>query len=185
MLHRTFIAINLQNNIKDKILDYRKDFLHIPAKWVEKENLHITLNFLGNLDDTQLMETIGIIEGVVENYESFVLNIEQMGFDNKKPPRLIWLTLKKNQILNNLYQELEDNIYNLDSYQFKTREQRNFNAHITLARIKGFEAKRLQEQDFDIKKTLNLSFEVNSIEIMESELKKTGPEYTILRSFEL
>lgn len=185
MLHRTFIAINLDDVLKDKILEYKEDFSHIPAKWADKENIHITLSFLGNLDDTQLMETINIVEGVLNNYEPFVLNIKEIGLGPKFPPRLIWLTLDENEILNKLNQELEDNIFSLDSYRFKTKEQRAFTPHITLARIKSFESKKLDRESFNIKKPLDMSFEVHSIEIMESELKRSGPEYTILRSFEL
>jgi len=182
MLHRTFIAINLPKEVKNKTLELKNEYNHIPAKWVERENVHITLSFLGNLDDNQLIETINIAESVIQNYEPFVLNVKEMGLGPKIPPRLIWLTLDENKILSRLNQELEDNIYSLDSYKFKTKEQRKFIPHITLARIKSFEAKRLNKDSFDIKHELDINFEVNSIEIMESELKKTGPEYIILRS---
>ena len=185
MLHRTFIAINIKENIKKRVLEYKKDFLEIPAKWVSKENIHITLNFLGNLDDTQLVETIEITEGIISNYESFVLNINKISLGPKFPPRLIWLTLDENEVLNKLHTELEDSIYSLDSYQFKMKEERSFTPHVTLARIKSFESKKLSKEVFDIKRDLKLSFEVASIDIIESGLKKGGPEYTILRSIEL
>ena len=185
MLHRTFIAINIKENIKKRVLEYKKDFLEIPAKWVNKDNIHITLNFLGNLDDTQLVETIEITEGIISNYESFVLNINKISLGPKFPPRLIWLTLDENEVLNKLHTELEDSIYSLDSYQFKMKEERSFTPHITLARIKSFESKKLSKEVFDIRRDLKLNFEVASIDIIESGLKKGGPEYTILRSIEL
>jgi len=185
MLHRTFIAINLKEGIKNKVLSYKEDFSEIPAKWVKKENIHITLSFLGNLDDTQLMETIEMADNIISEYDPFILNINEIGLGPKFPPRLIWLTLDENQELNKLHSELDDAIYSLDSYRFKVREERSFVPHITLARIKSFESKKLSKEVFEIKKSLKLSFEVTSIDIIESGLKKDGPEYVILKSIEL
>ncbi|PIX88575.1 MAG: hypothetical protein COZ30_00470, partial [Candidatus Nealsonbacteria bacterium CG_4_10_14_3_um_filter_36_16] len=56
--------------------------------------------------------------------------------------------------------------------------------HITLGRIKQWEFRQIEpEERPEVNEEINLTFEVNSIEVMESELKRGGSEYTILESF--
>jgi len=59
----------------------------------------------------------------------------------------------------------------------------NLFPHINLGRIKTWQFRQIEpEERPEINENINLSFEVNSIEIMESRLKRTGPDYTILES---
>ena len=58
MRRRVFIAINLPENIKKELSDYQFKWLELPASWVKKENLHITLSFLGYLIDEELLEVL-------------------------------------------------------------------------------------------------------------------------------
>jgi len=59
----------------------------------------------------------------------------------------------------------------------------NLSPHITLGRIKTWQFRQIEpEERSEINEDIDLDFEVNSIEIMESQLKKTGPDFTILES---
>ena len=59
----------------------------------------------------------------------------------------------------------------------------NLNPHITLGRIKLWEFRQIEpEERPDVSREIDLVFEVNSIEVMESQLKRIGPDYTILKS---
>lgn len=186
MLHRIFIAINFPENIKDKLLGFEKEY-KIPAKWVSRENLHITLNFLGNLDDNQLLETIETVKQISASHNPFIINLKKIcyGPPKKFPPRMIWIEMEKSEGLSKLQIDLENNLFNLPSYKYKEKEEdHSFHPHITLARIKSFEFRALGDLP-EINEELNLSFEAKSIEVMESELKKGGPEYSILESAKL
>ena len=186
MLHRVFIAINLPEKIKEKLFSFTKKYSSIPAKWVEKENIHITVLFLGKLDDNQLLETIQSAKQVLKNYEPFLVDIKQLAYgpDNKFPPRLIWAEVNKSKEFSVLKNNLENTIFNLPEYKYKTKEGKGFNPHITIARIKNFEFQAMADRP-EIEISLNMPFEVNSIDIMESVLTKKGPEYTILESINL
>ncbi len=62
-------------------------------------------------------------------------------------------------------------------------EELNFSPHITLGRIRTWEFRRIEpEERPEVNEEINLNFEVNSIEVMESTLKRGGAEYTILES---
>jgi 2'-5' RNA ligase len=65
-------------------------------------------------------------------------------------------------------------------------ENRPYTPHITLGRIRQWEFRQIEpEERPEVNEEISLNFEVNSIEVMESQLKRGGPEYTILESFEL
>ncbi len=186
MLHRVFTAINFPEDIKEKLFSFSKKYPQLPGLWVNKENIHITLNFLGNLDDTQLLDTINSVKTVSAKHSPFLLRINRICFGpaNKFPPRMVWAIAEKSQPFLSLQGDLEKHLFDLPSYQYKMRENRHFSPHITLARIKSFEFRRLG-QELKINEEVDFSFEASSIEVMESELKRSGPEYTILGSAEL
>ena len=96
---------------------------------------------------------------------------------------MVWVEMEKSQELSKLQADLENNLFNLPSYQYKERENRSFRPHVTLARIRAFEFRALTEQP-EIDEEINLSFEADSVEVMESELKRRGAEYAILESVE-
>lgn len=65
-------------------------------------------------------------------------------------------------------------------------ENRAFSPHITLSRIRTWQWRQMEpEERPEVNKDISLSFEVNSIEVMESQLKRGGSEYTILESAQL
>jgi len=186
MLHRIFIAINLPEDIKSKLLSFQRKWPTLPCRWTKPENLHITLLFLGNLDDNQLHETIKISEEVAKRHKPFLIKLEKICFGPPKkfPPRMVWVKGELNQELANLQKDLEDSIFEHPAYRYKEKETRPYSPHITLARIKAWEFRRLEDRP-EIDEPIDLRFEVNSFEIMESHLKREGAEYEILESIVL
>ena len=199
MKRRIFIAINLPEEIKKRLIEYQekieKLFASIDSedyygqklfRWTKKENLHITLLFLGYVREEQLPEIIKATQETTEKYRPFSIFLEKIvyGPSEKKMPRMIWIKGKKSKELTNLKEELENNISQKIS-QFK-KEGREFFPHITLGRIKQWAFKKIPiEERPEISEEILLSFEINSLEIMESQLKPRGPDYFILESFPL
>jgi 2'-5' RNA ligase len=186
MLRRVFIAINLPENLKEKLVKFEKNFPELPAKWVKKENLHLTLVFLGHLKDFHLEKVKEIIKEVGENFSPFSLSLKRVCFGPPKtsPPRLVWVELEKNEVLENLVKKLQEKLKE-NKIPFVV-EDREFLPHITLARIRKWEFQRMDlEERPRINETIKESFEVKSIEIMESHLKRSGAEYIVLESIAL
>jgi 2'-5' RNA ligase len=96
---------------------------------------------------------------------------------------MIWVEGEKSQEMANLQKDLENSLYNSPLKGVKEGEIRAYSPHITLGRIKTWEFKRVEpEERQGVNEEISLTFPVESIEVMESELKRGGPEYTILES---
>lgn len=96
---------------------------------------------------------------------------------------MIWVEGEKSEDLADLKQDLQE--YLLEKISFKP-EPKSFSPHITLARIKEWEFRKIDIEEIpEVDEEIELSIFVESIEIMESELKRGGPIYTILESHNL
>ena len=187
MRHRIFIAINLPEDIKKNLVDYQAKWPELPIRWTKKENLHITLMFLGYLVDEELLEILRITKEVAQRHESFSINLKKIiyGPPKKLPPRMVWAEGEKSKELGKLQKDLENSLLSSEALAKEdlTIEARPYAPHITLGRIKAWEFRKIEpEERPEVNEEINLNFEVNSIEVMESELKRGGPNYAILES---
>lgn len=190
MRRRIFIAINLPLEIKEKLASYSKKWpeLGSAVKWVKKENLHITLFFLGYLNEEQIAKVCEIVREAVKRCKPFSIALKKVSYgpNQKMPPRLIWAQSEKSKELLNIQNNLKKSFLESSISFLKEKEDRDFIPHITLGRVKSFQWQRIEpEERPEIDEDIDLSFEVNSIEIMESRLKRGGAEYIILETCSL
>jgi len=173
---RIFIAINLPEAIKKQLLAYKEKWPELPARWTTKENLHLTLAFLGNTSEKELQKLPNICKEVGERHSSFTLEITHVQYGpHPQKPRMIWAAIKNSQALLNLQQDIVSAL--------GRKQDQQFDPHLTLARLKTFELQGMEQEELpQINEEILLSFEVQSIEIMESKLKRSGAEYTILQA---
>ena len=180
MRHRIFIAVNLPKEIRKQLVNYQSKWPELPIKWTKPENLHITLIFLGDVNDSEIVETCKISKEIIEQHYSFGINLNQIcyGPPKKMPPRMIWVKGQKSQELSDLKKALESAL--LEKVNFH-QENRAFSPHINLGRIKTWDWSKIEpEERPEVNEIIDLGFEVGSIDVMESELKRDGPRYTIL-----
>jgi 2'-5' RNA ligase len=211
-MRRIFIAINLPEEVKEELDKLGKEISdYFPSevnggmfRWVKKENLHITLLFIGSVREEEIPKICQIVKSVAQTQKPFSLRIERVSYGPprkipysetkfltgrrdeiaNRPPRLIWVELEKKPELLTLAEKLKREV--AQAGILRKFEQREFSPHITLARIKAWQWRRMEpEERPEIEREISLDFEVNSIEVMESKLKRTGAEYTILMSVEL
>ncbi len=185
MRRRIFIAINLPPEVKKGLAEYSQKWPELPARWTKPDNIHITLIFLGYLPEEELPSVCEITERIAKEHDSFLIDLNQISYGppKKMPPRMIWVSGQSSPELAKLKENLEDALS--EDVHFH-HENRAFSPHITLARIKGWEWSKIDpEQRPEIEQNINFKFEVESIEIMESELKRGGAVYTILESIPL
>lgn len=167
-----------------KDISQQKISYDLKAKFVEKQNLHISLKFLGNLDRAEIEEVSKVLQNITSLHRPLAYCLSQkIGvFPNSNRLRVIWLGIGEgNSAIYEIFQSIEKELKNKSF--FKADNQ--FTAHITLARVKyisnakGF-VDYLEGIDVDPVKGF-----VNSIDLMESELSKIGPEYRIIKKFPL
>ncbi len=190
MKKRIFTAINLPDEIKDRLVEYQSKWPELPIRWTKKENLHITLDFLGYLSEKEILSVLEKTKKLVFKHNPFIINLNRIIYAppgtsfTKKPPRMIWAVGKKVHPVRNKSPEATadpqaDRISN-------GAKEFNLIPHITLGRIKTLEWRRIEPEERPIvDEEINLNFEVKSIEVMESKLTKQGAEYTILKSYPL
>jgi 2'-5' RNA ligase len=186
MRRRIFIAINLPEKIKEELASFKEKYPELPARWVKPENLHITLAFLGYVKDEDIPKIIEIVKNVASKHSPFLIRIVKIAYAPPKisPPRMVWAIGEKNENLWKLQENLKNALMEMKISQLE--EGRGFIPHITLARIRKWEFKQMEpEERPEVDEDVNFSFEVKSIEIMESHLKRGGAEYTVLESFPL
>lgn len=195
MKQRIFLAINLPPEIKKILTDYQNDkgrlFNSVSAgevmRWTPKENLHITLVFIGPVVDQVLPQILQNTERIVSRHKSFPVQLQETvyGPPKKMPPRMIWATAKRTDNLLKLQAELSKCLLS-SSHQGRKTKERPYSPHITLGRIRTWQFKKINPEDRpQVREDISSTFQVNSIEVMESKLKRTGAEYTILQSFPL
>lgn len=187
---RSFIAIKLPEDIKaglKKIEDTLKSTDPICAKWVDSESIHLTLKFLGNVDVTKIDAIVQSMKEAAKAISTFRLIIKGLGaFPDFKQVRIVWVGIEGDtDKLQMLQQNIESYIARLG---FPT-EKRPFTPHLTLARVREFatpqERQSLGETIAKIKIESNLIIKVDFVNLMRSQLTRTGAIYTCLSSIML
>ena len=183
---RTFIAVNLNPEIKEYLTSLQ-NILNIPEskiKWVGKNNLHLTMKFLGDisLEQTELIKSE--LKEIANHYSPFIIRLSSnIGvFPTYKTPRIIWIGIKEGiSELKELYNSIENKLSNKGF----PREDKEFSGHITIGRVKFIRDKTNFIQILKRIKVNNLTQEVGSIDLMESKLTPSGPIYDIAAKFPL
>ena len=175
---RLFIGIPIEKKIADSIESklklYKEKFNK--QRWIEKKNYHITLLFLGEINEKNVKEIISLMEDSLKRVNALDLKIKNIDtFPNWKNPRILHMPIISNiNKLHNIYKVLKSNMNN-----YLKKNNTNFTPHITLARVK-------QNQDFGILRNISYSkkMKVSKITLYQSILNK-NIEYLPLYSIEL
>jgi len=177
---RTFIAIDIdEKEIVRKLIELERLIQNTGAqmKLVEPENLHITLKFLGEIDSKDLQIIKQVVELHAKEFEPFEITIKGLGaFPSPGSPRVIWVGIDKNR---DKVTDLASRIStDLERMGFR-REERAFHPHITIARVKRYNAalKRILRENSDIEIG---DFYVSKIRVKKSTLTPQGPIYTTI-----
>jgi len=155
------------------------------AKWVKKDNLHITLCFIGEVQDKAIPRANEVLKDIAKDHGPIPITFNRVcyGPDEKIPPRLVWVEVAENSALSELAKAVKSAM--VARSILERPDKRPFQGHITLGRIREWQWKHINPEEMpDIEQNLGLSFTAKSIELMESVLKRTGAEYTILQSFD-
>ncbi|MDY6862178.1 MAG: RNA 2',3'-cyclic phosphodiesterase [Thermodesulfobacteriota bacterium] len=78
---RSFIAIELEKDIKDRISKIQEELKNIKAKvkWVKPDSVHLTLKFLGAIDFAQIEDIVALTENIIKEFKTWEINIKGLG----------------------------------------------------------------------------------------------------------
>jgi 2'-5' RNA ligase len=181
---RLFVALELPASVREALAELIKEMREIApkAKWVRPENLHVTLKFLGET----AAEKLDAIGAALESVRSgAVVEMEFSGlgfFPSQKRARVLWAGVKASANLAGLASDVDREMTTM-GFPAETRE---FTPHLTLARFdppgmspaltKAVESKAARSCSLGVLRT-------GKFHLIQSKLKRTGAEYTTLRSF--
>jgi len=159
---RVFFAFELNNEDKEYMLTIQNKMKVTinSGNLTGKNNFHITLRFIGEINEEKIGSLIEVLDDIAANTKPLTLNLNKIGMFDKKGKKIIWIGSESNEMLNDIYIDLEKLIINKN---FK-KEDKVFLPHITLvrsARIKDCKDIEL----IDIHKEIKIS----SISLMESK----------------
>jgi 2'-5' RNA ligase len=176
---RIFIAALIPLEIKLAINHYVESIKpHWEGvRWESREKFHLTLKFLGEVDESKLSDVEKTLRLGVKGVSPFEMAITGFGgFPSLRRPRVLFVDLSDNNELLKFQLELEEGLEHIGF----ARENRKFTSHITVGRTKGHSSVRESFPSPD-----PLSFKISEIAIMRSILHKKGAEHTGLYVFRL
>ncbi|NLM20294.1 MAG: RNA 2',3'-cyclic phosphodiesterase [Peptococcaceae bacterium] len=160
---RLFIAINFDGQIKSSIDNIIKNIEKYAnqGRFVKKEHLHLTLEFLGEISEERVEDITSAME--VLNSAPFTLFLSSIGFFKGRDGHIYWFGITENNDLMNMQEKL----HNLLLERGFKLENRKYKPHITIGRkvrlVNTFDLGELEESIKEIQ------IPVNSIELMKSE----------------
>jgi RNA 2',3'-cyclic 3'-phosphodiesterase len=184
---RCFIAIEVAPAIRQKLAEVTLKLRRAlrgsrgGIKWVEPDLIHLTLKFLGDIDEAALATVCGTIDAVALAHSGFELSVEGVGCFGK-PARVVWVGINESPALMALQVDLEGRLVAAGF----TAEERPFSAHLTLARIKDSAAGKDVPGLIGADRSTRLgSFGVDTLRVFRSELTPQGPIYTVIHTSKL
>ncbi len=178
---RCFIAIDLPRGIIKEVERIQEELIKkktFDGKLTEGENLHLTLKFLGEISNSDIEKTKQILHNLKKGEKKFETSIGELGIFSPKFIRIIWL-----KILGKGVYDIQNKIDASLKHLFK--EEERFMSHLTIVRVKKVYDPKIFIEKLKEIIPKKIKFEVDAFYLIKSELKPSGPEYTILEKFEL
>lgn len=181
---RLFIAIDINDAIKQRIRSLIADLRETlrEVRWVNEDGIHITLKFLGEVDEEKAKAVAYSLEKVSSRFASMRISISHLGrFPERGSPRVFWIGAKEESgALRKLALNIEEE---MEKIGFE-KEKREFKPHITLGRVKRY---RKAGKDFpvnwDDREVSFGSFCAEHVFLMKSTLRPDGARYEKIGTF--
>ena len=171
---RIFIAIEIPEKIKEEIFKIQEQLPSFKGKLTERENLHVTLKFLGEIDANKVEEVKKRLAEI--NYRLFESKIDKIGFFDNQDRGVIWIHLPNCE---KLQKEVDKKLEGLFEIEKK------FMSHLTIARTKHIQDKKKFLEDLEKIKITPLEFEIKEFVLKESVLSKGKHTYQDIKRYKL
>jgi 2'-5' RNA ligase len=187
---RLFVAVTVPEAVKSKMEEAQAE-LRCAApergiRWARREQFHLTIRFLGDVEAARVEALAEAIRGVCQGFGALHLRAERVGFfPDARHPRVVWVGVRdQEEQLPRLQQAVE---VATDSYTSEAKEKR-FTGHITLARIKGLkrpEAEALGQAAATMADRQFGHWMACQVELVRSELLPAGAQHTTVATIAL
>lgn len=177
---RLFLAINLPDDIKTALAAELPRFAYLKFRQIPQENWHVTLKFIGEVEDTKLPLIREAVARATAQFKPIALRLADVGFLNR---RIFAFNLERSPKLFALFRLIDDRLAArgvCPGERFRT-----FSAHITVGRkdppVRNDTLHSVRH--FEIKSKAPLSFTAQSVDLMESTLEREGSHYQTIEKY--
>lgn len=177
---RCFIAIDLSDEVREELTRIQKEMHSEKAKlkFVEPQNLHLTLKFLGEISDYNLNQIKEALKQI--KFKKIKARLNDIGvFPSPNYVRVIWIGLEPAEEIKELHNRIDEALSNT------AKNDKRFESHVTLARVKFILDKKAFAKKLQEIKVKQLDFNIDSFKLKKSTLTKTGPIYEDIVVFKL
>ncbi len=171
---RLFIGINFQDEIKE-IINISINTIKsktIRGRFVDKDNIHLTLVFIGECDEASLNRIKNVMDEI--SIDPFKIKLNDLGRFERKQGDIVWIGLEENSTLSRIVYQLEE-VLRREGF---TIEQRPYIPHVTLGRKVKFLGEFPQVE-------FNIPINISSLSLMESTSRSGRLQYISLYSKKL
>ena len=183
MTARTFVALELSDSLKEGILALTEELRlrGVRASWARRATLHLTLKFLGDVEETELPEVVAAVARASRRVSAFGFETRSLGaFPSPRRPRVLWLGIEPVEELFALQEAVESELEELGF----PREKRRFHPHVTLGRVRDPSAESVQDV-LDELVAPKERVEVLEIRVMRSTLRPGGAIHELVEAIPL
>ncbi len=184
MTKRTFIAlpIPVTEKLNEETDFYKKNIHGLNIKWVETNNLHLTLAFLGDTSDQQIELIKSRLQEIVPKYQRFHIQLTYAGaFKSLANPQVLWLGIEAESILHEIYNDIKEMIQTAGF----APENRAFKPHLTIGRVKSFSRTHNLALVIKSREKFNEIVIADKIVFYDSILTQAGPVYKPIEKYGL
>ena len=179
---RTFIAVDLDPEIKRSLsglIGRLKKAGPEGTSWVREAAMHLTIRFLGEIDESRAADAGRAMDDAVLRGRRFPLQLRGTGtFPNARFPRVLWVGTAPSAELEALSTRLEDALAALGF----EREPRPFHPHLTLGRVRSAAKVRDAVTELDLQRNADFgTMTVAKIVLFQSVLGPAGAEHSVLK----
>jgi 2'-5' RNA ligase len=190
MMLRSFIALEIPPRIQQVITrasaSLQKSLPRPLVRWVSPQNIHLTIRFLGEISSAILDQVVAALEFEASNHATIEVQVENFGaFPNSERARVLWVGLQAPSALSDLHKSVETITTNLGF----TNKESGFSPHLTIGRVNQnatyADLKKISSCLHQMETGVLGCFQVEAIAIFKSNLRPSGPLYTLLHSIPL
>jgi len=168
---RTFIAIEIPEKIKKEIMKIQGSLSQFKGKKTESENLHLTLKFLGEIDEKKLEEVKKKLKEI--ELKQFETEIKDIGMFSD---RIVWLKMTNCDELQKKVDEKLEDLFEME---------KRFMSHLTIARVKELEDRKKFRKQMKEIRIPKMKFVVKNFKLKKSKLGRPGPVYEDIEVYDL
>lgn len=184
MTKRTFVAIDIKpdENLMHAARVVQEHFRSENIKWVRLDRIHITLAFLGDTSEGQVLQVKELLKERLQSFGLIGIEVQGVGFFGKRSdPKVLWFGLEVNRELT----ELHGIVNSIVGEAGLTVDEKPFRPHITLGRVRSYSgATSIDNLPESIRKGRLMTTSVGEVVFYESILKPEGPVYIPIEKIE-